>query len=138
MHFLSILPSLSISNIKYPYEKTWDKTKTNVKLEISNTNVSMMNAIRRIMISNVPTFGFRTEPYEKNEGNIYSLNLKLPLNSKFPKPTNFILNSSVPISVGKAFYFPDFGIEIETLKIVLHLGHVPSQAKWSILKISSN
>ena len=58
--------SISISNIKYPYEKTWDKTKTNIKLEVSNTNISMKNAIRRIMISNVPTFGFRTEPYDKS------------------------------------------------------------------------
>ena len=58
--------SIFISNIKYPYEKTWDKSKNNVTFQVTNSNISMMNAIRRILISNVPTFGFRTEPYEKS------------------------------------------------------------------------
>ena len=58
--------SIAITDIQYPYEKTWDKTKTNVRFVINNSNVSMMNAIRRTMISDVPTFGFKTEPYEKS------------------------------------------------------------------------
>lgn len=55
-----------ISNIKYPYENTWDKTNTNVTFEIEKVNLSFINALRRECITNVSTFGFRTEPYEKN------------------------------------------------------------------------
>jgi DNA-directed RNA polymerase subunit L len=59
-----------ISEIQYPYTKSWDKTNTNVNFEISNVNTSIMNAIRRSIISQTKTFGFRTEPYEKNDVNI--------------------------------------------------------------------
>ena len=59
-----------ISSIEYPYAKTWDKKNTNVKFEISNLNTSTINAIRRTMISQTKSFGFRTEPYEKNDVNI--------------------------------------------------------------------
>lgn len=55
-----------ISNIKYPYENSWDKTNTNVTFEIEKVNLSFVNALRRECITNVSTFGFRTEPYEKN------------------------------------------------------------------------
>jgi len=59
-----------ISSVAYPYTKTWDKTNTNVKFEITNINISTINAIRRTIISQTKTFGFRTEPYEKNTVNI--------------------------------------------------------------------
>ena len=59
-----------LSNINYPHTKTWDKTNTNVSFEIENVNISFINALRRECITNVSTFGFRTEPYEKNQVNI--------------------------------------------------------------------
>ena len=34
---------------------------------IENTNVSYVNGIRRIILSEIPTFVFRTKPYEKND-----------------------------------------------------------------------
>ena len=59
-----------ISSIEYPYTKTWDKNNTNVKFEITNINISTINAIRRNIISETKSFRFRTEPYEKNDVNI--------------------------------------------------------------------
>jgi DNA-directed RNA polymerase subunit L len=59
-----------ISAIEYPYSNTWDKTKTNVIFEIRGLDISTMNAIRRTIISQTKSFGFRTEPYEKNDVNI--------------------------------------------------------------------
>ena len=59
-----------ITNISYPYSKSWDKNNTNLNFEIENVNISFINALRRECISSVPTFGFRTEPYEKNQVNI--------------------------------------------------------------------
>ena len=59
-----------ISSIDYPYTKTWDKNNTNVQISITALSISMINAIRRTIISQTKSFGFRTEPYEKNDVNI--------------------------------------------------------------------
>jgi len=59
-----------ISSVDYPYTKKWDKDNTNVKFEITNINISTINAIRRTIISQTKSFRFRTEPYEKNDVNI--------------------------------------------------------------------
>jgi len=52
-----------ITNIRYPYASKWDKRNTHVEFEFANVHYSMVNAIRRLMISSVKTVGFRTEPY---------------------------------------------------------------------------
>lgn len=41
-----------------------------LRFRISNINVSLANAIRRIMLSEIPCIVFRTTPYEKNKVNI--------------------------------------------------------------------
>jgi DNA-directed RNA polymerase subunit L len=53
-----------ITNIRYPYAKTWDKVNTYVEFEIANIHYSTANAIRRIILSQVKSVGFRTEPYK--------------------------------------------------------------------------
>ena len=53
----------NLTNIRYPYAKTWDKHNYSVEFEVANIQTSMANAIRRLMISDVKTVGFRTEPY---------------------------------------------------------------------------
>jgi len=53
-----------ITNIRYPFAKTWDKRNTYIEFELANIHFSTANAIRRLMISNVKTVGFRTEPYK--------------------------------------------------------------------------
>lgn len=63
-------PQKFISNIRYEFEKTWDKNKTNVSFDLKNMNLSLVNAFRRTIIANVKSFGFRTEPYEKNQVDI--------------------------------------------------------------------
>jgi DNA-directed RNA polymerase alpha subunit len=55
-----------IENIKYPYEKKWDKNKTNVSFEFNNISISMINALRRTIISDLKTIAFRSEPYDKS------------------------------------------------------------------------
>jgi DNA-directed RNA polymerase II subunit RPB3 len=59
-----------ITNLRYPYAKTWDKMSTYVEFEIANIHFSMTNAIRRIILSSVKTVGFRTEPYKASQVNI--------------------------------------------------------------------
>lgn len=38
-----------------------------LKFRISDINVSLANAIRRVILSDIPTFVFRTNPYEQNK-----------------------------------------------------------------------
>ena len=40
--------------------------KSPLTFTLSGVNVSLANAIRRIIISEIPTVVFRTTPYEKN------------------------------------------------------------------------
>ena len=82
-----------ITNIRYPYAKSWDKNNTYVMFELANVDVSTSNAIRRTMTSSVNTVGFRTEPYE-------SCDLKVFANDT-PLHNQFILHrlSMIPINV---------------------------------------
>ena len=66
-----------ISNINYPYEKTWDKLKHHVLFNLENINISTINGIRRTILSYVKTLAFRTEPYEKNDVKIIENDSKL-------------------------------------------------------------
>lgn len=59
-----------LTNIRYPFAKTWDKTGNYVEFELANVHFSTSNAIRRIMISQIKTVGFRTEPYNASQVDI--------------------------------------------------------------------
>jgi len=59
-----------ITNIRYPYAKTWDKNNTSVEFELANIHFSTSNAIRRLMLSHVKTVGFRTESYKECDINV--------------------------------------------------------------------
>ena len=44
---------------------------TILKFTLSDINVSLANAIRRTILSDIPTVIFKTFPYEKNQATIY-------------------------------------------------------------------
>lgn len=56
-----------ITNIKYPKEKSWDKKKNFASIEMENLRTSLVNSIRRTIISDVETIGIRTLPYDKSQ-----------------------------------------------------------------------
>ena len=70
-----------ITNIRYPFAKTWDKRNTYIEFELANIHFSTANAIRRLMISHVKTVGFRTEPYKACD--IKVLENDTPLHNQF-------------------------------------------------------
>jgi DNA-directed RNA polymerase subunit L len=70
-----------ITGIRYPYEKTWDKKKTFVNVDIEFVDVSLMNAIRRTIINNVEMIGIRTNPHDKSQITIYQNDT--PLHNQF-------------------------------------------------------
>ena len=84
-------------NINYPYAKTWDKDKNFATFEVKNIKNSLANAIRRVMMVEVPTVGFKSEPYEECKINIIQNDsplhnqflahriAMLPLNIPFPE-----------------------------------------------------
>ena len=84
-----------ITNIRYPYAKTWDKHNYSVEFEAANIQTSMANAIRRLMISDVKSVGFRTEPYK-------SCNIQVHINDT-PLHNQFVLHrlSMIPIYVAQ-------------------------------------
>jgi DNA-directed RNA polymerase subunit L len=59
-----------ITNIDYPHSNSWDKTKTFVEFDINNHNCALVNSIRRCIIGEVPTLGFRSVPHEKSTINV--------------------------------------------------------------------
>lgn len=60
-----------IKNIEYPYSTKWDKRNDVVTFDLDDSNYTLMNTIRRTIISGVRTVGFRSEPYEKCDIKIF-------------------------------------------------------------------
>lgn len=57
-----------IDNIQYPYSDSWDKLNNHVTFTLKNDNVnySLVNSLRRVMIANIDSLGFRSEPHKNN------------------------------------------------------------------------
>ena len=70
-----------ISNIQYPDHKSWDKRKDRVSFDIENVHHSLTNALRRCMLSKVPTVGFIGSPFDKTTIKIHTNDT--PLHNEF-------------------------------------------------------
>jgi len=86
-----------------------DNTNNVLKFILSGINVSLANAIRRIIISEIPTVVFRTTPYEKNR-------VKIEINTT--RMNNEILKqriSCIPIFITEDMDFPieDYVVEVD-------------------------
>ena len=68
-------------NVKYPYANDWDKEKDYIEFHLKNVHFSLANALRRCMISQVKTIGFRTEPFENSTVKI--IHNDSPLHNQF-------------------------------------------------------
>ena len=79
-----------------------------LKFTLSNVNVSYANAIRRIILSNIPILVFRTQPYNESKINI-KVN-KTRLNNELLKQRI----SCIPIHISDINEFPykDYNVEI--------------------------
>ena len=47
-----------------------EETDDILRFTLSNINVSYANAIRRTLLSDIPVYVFRSQPYEQNNVNI--------------------------------------------------------------------
>ena len=74
---------------------------------LNNINVSLANALRRIMLSEVPTLVFRTTPYNKNKCIIHSNTTRL--NNELIKQRL----SCIPIHISDTdFPYEDYMVEV--------------------------
>ena len=79
-----------------------------LKFRISGINVSLANALRRIIISEIPTVVFRTTPHEENLANIEINTTRM--NNEIIKQRL----SCVPIHItDTAFPIEDYVVEVE-------------------------
>lgn len=90
-----------------------------LKFTISNVNVSTANAIRRIILSEIPSIVFKTTPYEENKALIYTNTSRL--NNEIIKQRL----SCIPIHIDDlAFPIEDYILEVnvkndtDTIRIV--------------------
>jgi DNA-directed RNA polymerase subunit L len=122
-----------ITNIRYPYAKTWDKHNTHVEFELANVHFSTSNAIRRLMISSIKTVGFRTEPYT-------ACDIKVIVNDT-PLHNQFALHriSMIPINIPKpeSFDVDDYLFIINVSNNTNSIITITSE-DFQIKKISTN
>lgn len=95
------MSKVKISNI--------DETNGILKFTISDINISYINGLRRIILSEIPCYVFRTEPYEKNEVKI--IKNKTRLNNEIIKQRI----SCIPIHINDLNNFPfeDYIVELK-------------------------
>ncbi len=60
-----------------PSVKNVEEENGILRFQLENTNVSIANALRRIILSEVPTIVFKTEPYAESKMNITKNNTRL-------------------------------------------------------------
>ena len=122
-----------ITNIRYPYAKTWDKHNYYVEFEAANIQISMANAIRRLMISDVKTVGFRTEPYKACQITVHA--------NDTPLHNQFVLHrlSMIPIHVAniETFDVDDYLFIINLSNNTNSIMNITSE-HFQIKRISTN
>lgn len=122
-----------ITNIRYPYAKTWDKQNFYVEFEVGNIQTSMANGIRRTIISDIKTVGFRTEPYEASQVNIIA--------NDTPLHNQFVLHriSLIPIHIAKPdkFEIDDYLFIIDVVNDTNSIIDITTE-DFKIKRISTN
>ena len=63
-----------ILNILFPFENTWDIGNDHLTFELKNLDLSFVNSLERILLSNVPAVGFNVRPLESSQFKVYKNN----------------------------------------------------------------
>ena len=86
-----------------------DEESNILKFTLSNVNVSYANALRRVLLSDIPIIVFKTQPYKENNVNI--LINKTRMNNELLKQRI----SSIPIHINNINEFPyeDYEVELD-------------------------
>jgi DNA-directed RNA polymerase subunit L len=63
-----------IINLRFPYQDTWDVSQDHLTFELKNLDLSFVNSLERIILSNIPSVGFNVRPIETSQLKIYKNN----------------------------------------------------------------
>jgi DNA-directed RNA polymerase subunit L len=63
-----------IINLRFPYQDTWDVSQEHLTFELKNLDLSFVNSLERIIISNIQSVGFNVRPIETSQLKIYKNN----------------------------------------------------------------
>jgi len=61
---------MHITNIQYPYKDSWDVNQNYVTFELEGVDNTYANALRRIILSDLKSVGFKTRPYDESDVSI--------------------------------------------------------------------
>tara|TARA_Y100001970_G_C14241905_1_gene865464 strand:+ start:1345 stop:2463 length:1119 start_codon:yes stop_codon:yes gene_type:complete len=109
-----------------------DENNNILEFTLSNINLSYANAIRRVLLSDIPCIVFKTTPYDKNNVNI-KIN-KSRLNNEIIKQRI----SSIPIHINNIYDFPyeNYIVELDKMNDTNTIIYVTSE-DFKIKKIDS-
>ncbi len=63
-----------IFDFRFPYQDTWDVSQDHLTFEIKDVDLSFVNSLERIILSNIPSVGFNVRPIETSQLQIFKNN----------------------------------------------------------------
>lgn len=66
--------SKKLVDLKFPYQDTWDISKDHLDVELKDLDLSFVNSLERIILSNIPSLAFNVRPITSSQFQIYKNN----------------------------------------------------------------
>jgi DNA-directed RNA polymerase subunit L len=66
--------SNKLLNLRFPYQDSWDVSHDHLTFELKDLDLSFVNSLERIILSNIPSVGFNVRPIETSQLTIYKNN----------------------------------------------------------------
>jgi DNA-directed RNA polymerase II subunit RPB3 len=66
--------SKTLLNLQFPFKNSWDVSSDHLTFEINNVDLSFVNSLERIILSNIPSVGFNVRPIETSQFKIFKNN----------------------------------------------------------------
>jgi len=120
-------------NVRYPYTGSWDKHKNFIEFELHDVHFSLANALRRCMISQVKTIGFRTEPFENSSVKI--IHNDSPLHNQFLEHRI----AMIPINIKKPeeFDIDEYRFEIDETNDTSEIKYITTK-HFKVKRVATN
>jgi DNA-directed RNA polymerase subunit L len=119
-------------NLRFPYQDEWDVSQDHLTFELKNLDLSFVNSLERIILSNIPSVGFNVRPIETSQLKIFKNNT--------PFENEFISHriGLIPIHLNADTFDPaDYSFVIEKENAGKDFMNVTSE-DIQIIKLSDN
>lgn len=122
-----------VSNINYPYNAQWDVNNRFMTFDLEDVDNTYANAIRRIILSDIKSIGFKTRPYNESDINVI-VNETTMDNQKLTHRIGLV---PICITHPENFDFDDYQFYIDKTNTGNDMVEVTS-ADFKIKKLSKN